>query len=128
MNQPSKEITFLAKKPSTDRYIYTLKKIADFEEAWGLYDKGWALTGSECDDFFPIWPSKESASICATDSWGEYSPNPIPVDQLLNNLLPMLIEDNVKIAIFMVPGSSETATKKAQEFKDDLENELEKYE
>lgn len=128
MNHQSTELDFVSRKSVSDRYIYTVKKIADFEEGWGLYNDGWALTGGEDSEFFPIWPSQEAAMRCATDSWSEYKPAPIAVDYLMEELLPMLESDTVKVAIFMVPDQSETATKMATEFRNDLANELEKYE
>ncbi|MBU3007645.1 DUF2750 domain-containing protein [Cobetia amphilecti] len=128
MSIQSKELGFLSKKSSTDRYIYTVKKIADFEEGWGLYCDGWALTGADGNEYFPIWPSYEAAMNCAVEHWSEYKPKSISVDYLMEELLPMLTEDNVKVAIFMLVNTPGTATKKSCEFQKDLSVELEKYE
>ncbi|MDA5564518.1 DUF2750 domain-containing protein [Cobetia sp. MMG027] len=128
MNIQSKELDFLSKKTSSDRYVYTVKKIADFEEGWGLYCNGWALTGADGNEYFPIWPSQEAAMNCAVEHWSGYKPKSISVDYLMEELLPMLTEDNVQVAIFMLENTLDTATKKSCEFQEDLSVEMEKYE
>lgn len=40
MNQ--KELDSIIKQPPNIRYEYFIKKVADYEEVWGLYDDGWA--------------------------------------------------------------------------------------
>lgn len=40
---------------ASERYDYFIRKVADFEEVWGLKDaEGWALMGSEEQVLFPM--------------------------------------------------------------------------
>ncbi|ODC04977.1 hypothetical protein BFW38_16985 [Terasakiispira papahanaumokuakeensis] len=125
---PSKEYEALKRKEIKDRYVYTVKKIADNESAWGLYNDGWVLTGNSQSEFFPIWPTKESAEVCAKDEWKDAQVKEIGIDYLIDELLLMLKEDSISIAIFIIPDIAESAVKTAEEFHFDLLNELEKYE
>ena len=44
---------------ASERYDYFIRKVADFEEVWGLKDaEGWALMGSEEQVLFPIWSER----------------------------------------------------------------------
>ncbi|ALM52424.1 DUF2750 domain-containing protein [Halomonas huangheensis] len=124
----SKQLELLSKKPVMDRYVFTIKKIADQESAWGLYNDGWALSGNEGRQFFPIWPTEEAARACASNDWEDYTPLTIDVYYMVNELLQKLEIDGIGIAIFMVPDQSATATKSASELTSDLKNELSKYE
>jgi len=68
---PIKEIEAMSKKPGRDRYIYTLKRVADLERAWTLKDEE-GLVGTEDDEgifYFYIWPYKEYAQRCMIDEW-----------------------------------------------------------
>jgi len=46
---------------ASNRVGYFIRKIADFEELWGLDDSGWALMSESSPDIqraLPIWPEK----------------------------------------------------------------------
>ena len=58
---------------ASERYDYFIRKVADFEEVWGLKDaEGWALMGSEEQVLFPIWSEKEFAELCKWDSLNKW--------------------------------------------------------
>ena len=41
---------------ASERYDYFIRKVADFEEVWGLKDtEGWALMGNEKQVLLPVW-------------------------------------------------------------------------
>lgn len=83
---------------ASERYDYFIRKVADFEEVWGLKDaEGWALMGSEEQVLFPIWSEKEFAELC---KWDNYQPTPIPLDDFMEKLLPKLEKDSVMLAVF----------------------------
>lgn len=124
----SKQFDFISRKPIKDRYVYTIKRIADQEEGWGLFNDGWALTGDGDAEYFPIWPTEEAAKKCASNDWESYTPSAIDAHYMVDELLPMLDKDGVHVAIFMVTGDPATATKLSSEFLSDLKNELSKYE
>src|SRR5580704_17194945 len=98
------EIQSTLRLPGPDRYNYFIKYIADTEEAWGLWDDGWAMGKDDYDrPTFPIWPAREYAALCADGPWSNYEPTGIPVQELIHELLPMLDEDGIQPSIFRTP-------------------------
>lgn len=66
-----------------DRYGDLVRKAADFEQVWGLYDDGWALAGDSGGGWsIPIWPEAEFVADCATirctARGGQRSDNRVP--------------------------------------------------
>ena len=110
---------------ASERYDYFIRKIADFEEVWGLKDaEGWALMGSEEQVLFPIWSEKEFAELC---KWDNYQPTPIPLNDFIEKLLPKLEKDRIMLAVLpLVKGKG--IIRKVQEVKSDIEQECEQYE
>ena len=91
--------------PGPARYEYFVKRVADSQEVWGLYQQGWAL--AKTDDgtlVFAMWPASEFADLCAEFEWDGYEPQAFPLDELLNDLLPQLEEDGVLPGVFYTPG------------------------
>ena len=86
------------------RYSYFIKRVGDWESAWGLWQDGWALVGDDADrTAFPLWPAREFAEACASGPWANYEPEEITLDDLLGELLPQLEKDDVSAAIFPTP-------------------------
>jgi hypothetical protein len=53
----SKEFEAVIKLPANIRYEYLIKKVADSEEVWGLYDDGWAMSSDDKGRLLiPFWP------------------------------------------------------------------------
>ena len=124
----SKEIEAVLKLPGPKRYSHFVKVVADWEEAWGLYDDGWAMAGGEEGVLvFPIWPAREYAELCATGVWENYTPESIPLKDLLEELLPKLKEDGVLPGVFYTP-SDKGVLPLADQLLEDLRTECEKYE
>ena len=94
MNQ--KELDSLIKQPSNIRYEYFIKKVADYEEVWGLYDNGWATAQ---DDFgnmlIPFFPRKEFAEYCAVNEWNNFKAVPIDLNEFIENWLVGMRKDRV---------------------------------
>lgn len=91
-----------------ERYDYFIQVVVDWEEAWGLRSPdGWVLSssllGGETQDAFPIWPHPLFAEACAHGDWEGAAPESIPLDELLEDLLPLLEEDRVQLAVFPTP-------------------------
>jgi len=64
MEGTKKKIENILRMSEDERYNYFIRKVADFEELWGLNDDGWALLGDNDDNrIFPVWPEKEFAVI-----------------------------------------------------------------
>lgn len=128
MKLNEKQIDAVIALPGPKRYEHSIKVIADREEAWGLYQNGWAL--GETDDgqpTFPLWPAKEYAQFCAIEEWAGYEPESIPLTDLIDELLPNLKRDRVLPSIFPTP-SSLSVHQNIDALLQDLREELLRYE
>ena len=99
-----KQIQSVLSLSGPDRYRHFIKVVVDREEAWGLYDDGWAL--AETDDgqrVFPIWPAPEYATLCADKKWSGYEPASIPLTDLIDELVPKLKETGVRLSVLYSP-------------------------
>lgn len=105
MKPPSaEEIEAVLKLDGNARYLHLIKRIADCEQAWGLWSDGWALVGnSDDEDASPLWPAREYAELCRIDLWRDYVPRAIPLAKLKDELLPRLREDGTLVAAFPRP-------------------------
>jgi hypothetical protein len=106
------------------RYAHFIKRAVGWGEIWGLYKDGWV--SSETDDdgslVFPMWPDKEYAEICAENEWSGAEPRAIPLDEILDQMIPYFREKNV------LPGIFGSITVSLEVLEADLKNELLKYE
>lgn len=111
--------------PAAERYRSVLMLLADWEEAWGLKDEnGWIVRSSNGDEAFPLWPHSTFAAACARDAWEGAAPGAIPLDDLMDSLLPLLAEDGIPVEIFPTPEERGHVVEAAA-FEKDLERELE---
>lgn len=125
---PAKQLEAVIKLPAPKRYDHFVKVVADWQEAWGLYSDGWALAEtSNGERVFPLWPARAYAELCAVGDWDGYEPSPIPLEDLMNELLPNLKEDGVQAGVFFVPDVG-SVTVEIDLVLEDLRNELRKYE
>lgn len=96
-----KELDAVVKLPTAKRYEYFIKKVADFEEVWGLYNDGWATTKDDNGNtLIPFWPKREFAQFCASDEWKNYAPEKIDLYEFIEEWLPGIKEDGYKPSIF----------------------------
>jgi len=110
-----------------ERFAHFIKIIADREEVWGLYHKGWALAST--DDgatVFPLWPAKEYAQLCAVNEWQEFLPRSIGLSDFVDALLPKLKADGVLPGVFYTP-TGRGVTPTVDELMSALHAELAKY-
>jgi hypothetical protein len=113
--------------PGVKRFEHFVKVIADWQEAWGLYQDGWALAAAgDGTTVFPLWPAKEYAEVCAVNEWKGYDPRAISLGDLTEVLLPKLKLDGVLPGVFFTP-SSKGVTTSVDELMLALETELQKY-
>lgn len=104
MKVNAKQIEAVLALPGSQRFDHFVKVVADWQQAWGLYRDGWALAAA--DDgvpVFPLWPAKEYAQICAASEWAGHEPTAIPLDTLMDELLPTLKDDGVHVGVFFAP-------------------------
>lgn len=96
-----KQLKSVSRLPPDERYGYFLRKVADFEEVWGLFDGGWAVMGNDDgSQMFPFWPEPEFAEALATDSWESYTPKSITLDAFVERWLPGMSSDGIRPAVF----------------------------
>jgi len=107
------------------RYDYFIKQVVELGEAWGLFEDGWAMgSDEEGKPTFPLWPAQELAVACAVGPWAEFKPMEIALEDLVEELLPMLKKDNVTPSVLRSPdGQSVLAS--VDQMLEDLEAEME---
>jgi len=125
-----KEIEAMMIKPSQERYIYSVRNIAERGVAWTLKDKkGIVLTGDENGNvFLPIWPYKEYAIKCKIDEWKNCELKKLSLDNLVDEMLPDLSKEGIKVSVFIIPNEYTSATVSAEDFLNNLLHECSKYE
>lgn len=110
------------------RYEYLVKKVADQQELWSLWEGGWALLGDkERGEFVPIWPHPDFAKAYASGEWSGYVPKLIQLDDWLGKWTPGMQRDHRKVAIFPIADEL-SITADPGELKAALEYELRLYE
>lgn len=108
-----------------ERYVYFIQLAVDTEEAWGLRNPdGWVLAGDEERDAFPVWPHPDFAAACALADWEGAKPEPIGLAELIEDLLPILEEDGLALAVFPDP-DGDSAVVEPENLRRDLEAEIE---
>lgn len=124
---PEKEFKSLMSLPPKARYEYFVKKVADWEEIWSLWNDGWVLMGDkELTETVPVWPHSIYAKACAVNEWSGYTPKSISVDDWLNKWIPGMAKDGRMVGVFPTT-QGETVTVDPLKLKADLEEELAKY-
>ena len=108
-----------------ERYGYFIQLAVDCGEIWGLKnDEGWVLAGDEERDALPLWPHPGFAAACAVGDWAKAVPQPITLDELLADLIPILEEDGIAVAVFPGP-DGDSAVVEAKDLRGDIESEIE---
>lgn len=125
-----KEIDAMLNKPARDRYIYSVKRIAEREEAWTLKDADGNIASfsDNVDNLFYIWPYKEYALKCAYGEWKNYKLFRLPLNNLLEKTLPNLSKEGIQVAVFQSPSDSQTVAVSADDFLNNLLYECSQYE
>lgn len=124
MNQ--KEFEAVVKLSASKRYEYFIKKVADSEEIWGLYNEGWAVTKDDDGNLLiPFWPKKEFAEYCATGEQGQYVAESIDLYEFIQQWLQNMDEEGYKPSIFW--NNTDSAVVSIDTLLMDLNRELEKY-
>ncbi|KFG94264.1 hypothetical protein GQ56_0126975 [Burkholderia paludis] len=85
------------------RFDYFIRRIADSEVVWGLFDTGWATASADGRIAIPVWPEQDFAAICADAQWACFHPEAIPLDAFLTRWLPGMAKDRRLCSVFPVP-------------------------
>lgn len=108
------------------RYEYFIKKVVDFEEVWGLYNDGWAISIDEKNrKMIPFWPRKDFAEACAINEWSSYIAVSIELEDFINEWLPGMEADILLPSIFW--NNEDSVVVEINKLLSDLECELDKY-
>ncbi|HID69966.1 MAG TPA: DUF2750 domain-containing protein [Desulfobacterales bacterium] len=100
----NKKMSNLLSMPGDARSRYFVRKIADFEAVWGLFEEGWAMVADDNgQEAIPFWPEKELAELCVKGKWEIYHPKRIKLQDFLLKWLPGMKNDGLSVAIFPTP-------------------------
>ena len=99
-----KEMETVLALSGQERYGYCIERVAEREEAWGLQnEEGWVLIGFDGGDAFCLWPHAEYARACTVGDWSDCAPESISLEELTGELLPALLRDSLRLAVFPTP-------------------------
>ena len=122
-----KEIEAVLMLPGPKRFDYFVKKVADFEKVWGLFDKGWAMAGDDDGrEVLLLWPAKQYAQLSAVEDWASFQPMEIPLVEFLNEWIPQMVKRKERIGIFLTPDGKGVISEPS-ELNTSLANELKKF-
>jgi hypothetical protein len=123
-----KEFSTLLGMPAPERYALFVRRVADWQEVWGLRtENGWCLMANEDGvELIPVWPHQRFADACANIQNQEKAAS-ISLEDWLEKWLPGMIRDGRQVAVFPVPGGKGTVVSPAQ-LKSDLSAECDQYE
>lgn len=116
------EIQRMLGLPAGDRSITFFQLVADWEETWGLQEADGWVVGKDTDAL-PLWPHSDFAKACARGPWEGAAPALVSLDELVDDLLPLLEEDGLRVAVFPSPDDAGTFMAPA-DFRERLESEL----
>ena len=87
------------------RYEYLVKRIASHGQLWGLRDSdGWVIAADEADAaHFPVWPHQRFAQALVAGPWATASPESIQIDEWVEEWLPDLDRDRIRVSVFQTP-------------------------
>jgi len=123
----TKEIGAVTRLDGPRRFEYFVKRVADDEVLFGLWQDGWAsMSTSSKEDVFPVWPAKEYAELLATGDWQSYEARALTLDWFLRDWLPKLTTSKSRVAVFPVPDRGGVIVS-ASELASAINAELEKY-
>jgi hypothetical protein len=96
-----KKLEGVASLSGNDRFGYFVRKVADFEELWGLFKDGWAM-GKDDDGRVALlfWPEQAFAEEYAKGEFVNHKPKKIALDHFIKNWIPGMIKDNFQAAVF----------------------------
>ena len=114
--------------PGPDRYEHFVKRVADWEEVWGLASEGgWTMVGdSDGHPCIPFWPHAAYAEALAADEWRDSKPKAIGLSEFLTKWLPGMAKDGLHVAVFPTP-HQKGAVVDPLRLKRDLESEYGQY-
>lgn len=127
MELNEEEIKNVCKLEGSKRYQYFIKRVADNNKLWGLYNDGWALVSDGKRKYLPIWSHIEFAKLNQVGDWCDYTPEVIELQDFITNKLPQMQDDGLSTCVFLTLKDYGVCPDNTR-LKNDLLNELELYE
>jgi len=124
----ARELAATLALPPLERYGYLIHRLAAGGEGWALRNaQGWVLIrgdqrGDERDAFC-LWPHPAFAQACVREGWSDCAPEAVPLQELLEELLPALAGDGLRLAAFPAPAGP-VAIVDPRDFREHLSEEL----
>ena len=123
-----KKIENILKMSGEERLLYFIRKVSDFEEVWGLFAGGWAMTAdNKGRKAIPFWPEKDFSDLCANGVWKNYNSKQIELDIFISKWLLGMEKDGVLAAIFPTPKNKGVIIQ-PKDLLTSLKEEIEQYE
>jgi hypothetical protein len=117
----------VSKLPGAKRYEYFIKKVADNEILWGLYNDGWAMVADDNgNEMIPFWPREEFADACCLNDWRYFKAEEIDLYEFIEGWLVDMKEDGLLTAIFYTKDDKGVVVE-PDKLLEDLNEELENY-
>lgn len=110
-----------------ERCDYFVRKVADFERVWGLFEIGWASFRAGDATVLPFWPEEEFACLCAHSEWEGYTPREIKISDFMSTWLPGMVIDNRMCLAFPNP-ENQGFLIGPEDLKSLIESEIKQYE
>lgn len=127
MKLSDKEIQSVTALDGQKRYEYFIKRIVDNEKLYGLYNDGWVMASDGDTKIFPVWSAKEYAELCANDEWNGFKAKAFSLDDFLEELIPNLKQDGMRVGVFYTP-SNKGLVPSFEQLELDINEELKRYE
>jgi hypothetical protein len=124
-----KELEAIIRLPAPKRYDYSIKRVADRNEIWGLKcADGWVVAADDDGtELVPVWPDQRFAALSAADEWAGCEPAAIPLPVWLERWINGMQNDRRQVAVFPIPSNSGIVVA-PHRFASDLRKELERVE
>lgn len=110
------------------RYQHFIARIADTQVVYGLRtEEGWvSACGDDGVEGMPVWPHPAYALECATGEWAGATPAEIDVYDFVDDWLPAMASQGIKVIVFPTAAISGLPVDPAQ-VEADLEEEFSRY-
>lgn len=121
----AKEMETVLGLSGTERYGYFIERVADRGEVWGLQnEEGWVLISFDDGEAFCVWPHADFARACTLGDWADCMPEAVSLEELVEELVPALLRDNLRLAVFPTP-AGEAVVVDPRDFQEHLKSTLE---
>lgn len=123
------EIEAVLATDAETRYRYFIKRVADWEQVWGLRNAdGWVLAAKDDGQQVALfWPFEAYAQRAAVEQWHDTEPTPIPLEAFMERWLPGLAGDERLVCV--LPGvDGRGPVVPPMTLRDDIQDELDRLE